>query len=59
MFKVQRILDIVSVESVIVHVSAYEPRRQLTGKQFLVIAVEGACRNSVGIADDSLDWVLG
>ena len=40
MFKVERILDIVSVESVIVYASDYEPRRELTGKKFLVIAVQ-------------------
>ena len=59
MFKVERILDIVSIESVIVHASDYEPRRELPGKQFLVIAVQVACRDSIGLADDSLDWVLG
>ena len=59
MFKVERILDIVSVESVIVHATYYEPRRELPGKQFLVIAVQVACRDSVGLADDSLDRVLG
>ena len=59
MFKVERILDIVSVESVIVRAADYEPRRELTGKQILVIAVQVACRDSVGLADDSLDWVLG
>ena len=58
MFKVERILDIVCVESVIVHASDYEPRLELTGKQFLVIAVQVACRDSVGLADDSLDRVL-
>ena len=40
MFKVERIHNIVSVESVIVQASDYEPRRELTGKQFLVIAVQ-------------------
>ena len=40
MFKVERIFDIVSIESVIVHASDYEPRRKLTVKQFLVIAVQ-------------------
>ena len=59
MFKVERILDIVSVESVIVHASDYKPRRELTGKQFLVITVQVAGRNSIGLADDSLDRVLG
>ena len=59
MFKFERILDIVSVESVIVHASDYEPRRELIGKQFLVIAVQVACRDSVGLADDSLDRILG
>ena len=59
MFKVERILDIVSVECVIVHASDYEPRRKLTGKQFLVIIVQVACRDSVGLAYDSLDRVLG
>ena len=58
MFKVERILDIVSVESVIVHAADYEPR-ELPGKQFLVIAVQVACRDSVGLAYDSLGWVLG
>ena len=50
---------IVSVESVIVHASDYEPRRELTGKQFLVITVQVAGRDSIGLADDSLDRVLG
>ena len=59
MFKVERILDIVSVESVVVHAFDYETRRELTGKQFLVIAVQVACRDSVGLADESLDLVLG
>ena len=59
MFKVERILDIVSVESVIVHASDNEPRRELTGKQFLVIAIQVACRDSVGLANDSFDRVLG
>ena len=59
MFKVERLLDIVSAESVIVHASDYEPRRELTGKQFLVITVQVAGRDSVGLADDSLDRVLG
>ena len=59
MFKVERILDIVSVERVIVHLSDYEPRRELTGKQFLMIAVQVAGRDSVDLADDSLDRVLG
>ena len=59
MFKVERILDIDSVESVIVYASDYEPRRELTGKQFLVIAVQIACQNSVGLADDSLDRIFG
>ena len=59
MFKVERILDIVSVESIIVHANDYEPRRELTDKQFLVITVQVACRDSVGLAYDSLDWVLG
>ena len=59
MFKVEQILDIVSVESVIVHASDHEPRRELSGKQFLVIAVQVAGRDSVGLADDSLDRVLG
>ena len=58
MLNVERILDIVSVESVIVHVSDYEPRRELTGKQFLVIAVQVAGRDSVGLTDDSIDLVL-
>ena len=40
MFKVERILDIVSVESVIVHASDYEPRLDLTGKQFLVVSIQ-------------------
>ena len=40
MFKDEQVLDIVSVESVIFHASDYEPRRELTGKQFLVIAVQ-------------------
>ena len=34
MFKVERILDIVSVESVIVHASDYEPRRELPVNSF-------------------------
>ena len=59
MFKVERILDIVSVESVIVHASDYEPRRELTGEQFLVITVQVAGQDSIGLADDSLDRVLG
>ena len=59
MFKVERILDIVSVESVIVYASDYEPRRELTGKQFLAIAVQVACRDSLGLAVDSLDQVFG
>ena len=59
MFKVERILDIVSVESVIVHASDYDPRRELTGKQFLVITVQVAGRDSIGLADNSLDRVLG
>ena len=59
MFKIERILDLVSVESAIVHASDYEPRRELTVKQLLVIAVQVACRNSVGLAYDSVDWVLG
>ena len=59
MFKVERILDIVSVESVIGHASDYESRRELTGKQLLVIAIQVAGRDSVGLADDSLDRVLG
>ena len=59
MFKVERILDTVSVESVIVHASDYEPRRELSGKQFLVITVQIAGRDSIGLADDSLDRVLG
>ena len=59
MFKVERILDIVSVESVIVHVADYEPRRELPVKQFLVISVQVACHDSVGLAYDSLYWVLG
>ena len=60
MFNVERILDIVFVESVIVRTSDYEPRRELTGKQFFVIAVQVADRDdSVGLADDSLDRVLG
>ena len=42
MFKVEWILYIVSVESVIFHASDYEPRRELTGKQFLVITVQVA-----------------
>ena len=58
MFNVERIFDIVSVESVIVHASDYEPRREMSGKQLIVIAVQVACRYSVGLADDSLDWVL-
>ena len=58
MFKVERILDIVSVESVLVYASDYEPRRELTGKQFFVIAVQVAGRDSVDLADDSLDRVL-
>ena len=58
MFIVERFLDIVSVESVIVHAADYEPRRELTGKQFLVIAVQIACRDSIGLAYNSLDWVL-
>ena len=59
MFKVERILDIVSVESVIVDASDYELRRELTGKQFLVITVQFAGRDSIGLADDSLNRVLG
>ena len=59
MFKVELILDIVSVESVIVHASDYEPRRVMTGKQFLVIAVQIIGRDSISLADDSLDRVLG
>ena len=59
MFKVERILDLVSAESVIVHASDYEPRRELTGKQFLVIAIQVSGRDSVCLADDSLDRVLG
>ena len=59
MFKVERILDIVSVESVIVHAADYEPQRELPGNQFLVIAVQVACRDSIGLANDSLDRVLG
>ena len=59
MFKVERILDIVSVDSVIVHASDYEPWREMAGKQFLVIAVQVACRDSVGLANDSFDRVLG
>ena len=59
MFKVKRILDIVSVESVIVHTSDYELRRELTGKQFLVIAVQVAGRDSVGLVDDSPDLIRG
>ena len=59
MFKVEWILNIVSVESVIVHAADYEPRQELTGKQFLVITVQVACRDSIGLAYDSLDWVLG
>ena len=54
MFKVELILDIGSVENVIVHASAYEPGQKLTGKHFLVSAVQIACRDSVGIADESL-----
>ena len=50
MFKVERILDIVSVENVVVHASDYEPRRELPDKQFLVIAVQVACRDSAGLA---------
>ena len=57
MFKVERIVDIVSVESVIVYACDYELRRELTGKQFLVIAVQVACRDGVGLAVDSLDRV--
>ena len=59
MFKVERILDIVFVESVIVHASDDENRRELTGKQFLVIAVQAAGRDRVGLAVYSLDRVLG
>ena len=59
MFKVEWILNIVSVESIIVHTSVYEPRRELTGKQFLVITVQVAYWDSVGLAYDSLDRVLG
>ena len=59
MFKGERILEIVSVESVIVNASDYDSRRELTGKQFLVIVVQVARRDSVGLADDSLDRVLG
>ena len=60
MFKAERILDIVFVESVIVHASNYVPRRELTVKQFLVIAVQVPCRDSVGLADDSLEgtWLI-
>ena len=58
MFKVELILDIVSVESVIVHASDYEPRRKLLCNQFLVIAAQVACRDSIGLADDSLIRVL-
>ena len=56
---VERILDIVSVESVIVHAADYEPRREFLCKQFLVIAIQVACRDSIGLAYNSLDWVLG
>ena len=59
MFKVERILDILSVESVIVHASDYEPRRELIGKQFFVFIFQVAGRDSVGLADDSIDRVLG
>ena len=59
MFKVERILDIVFVESVIVHASDYEHQRELTGKQFFVIIVQVAGRDSVGLAGDSLDRLLG
>ena len=59
MFKVERIFYIVSVESVIVHAADYEPRRELPGKQFFVIAVQVACRDSIGLAYNSLDRVLG
>ena len=59
MFKVERILGIVSVVSVIVHASDYEPRRELTGKQFFVITGLVAGRDSIGLADDSLDRELG
>ena len=59
MFKVERIHNIVSLESIIVCASDYEPRQELTGKQFFVITVQVACRDSVGLAYDSLDWVLG
>ena len=59
MFKVKLIPDLVSVESVIVHASDIEPRRELSCKQFLVIAFQVAGRDSVGHADDSLDRVLG
>ena len=54
MFKVERILDLVSVESAIVHASDYDSRQELTGKQLLVIAVQVACRDSVGIT--GVDW---
>ena len=59
MFKVERILNKVSVERIIVQTCDYEPRRELPGKQFLVIAVQVACRDNVGLSDDSLDRVRG
>ena len=38
----------------------FQPRRKLTGEHFLVIAVQVACRDSVGLAfDDLLDRVIG
>ena len=59
MFKVDRILDIVSIESVIVHAADYEPWRELPDKQFLVITVQVACRNSVGLEYVWLgDWIV-
>ena len=59
MFIVEVILHIVSVESVIfVQAADYGPRPELPGKQFLVIAIQVACRDSVGLAYNSLAWVL-
>ena len=58
MFKFEWIFDIVSVESVIVHAADYDPRREVTGKQLLVITFQVACRDSVGLAYDSLEWYL-
>ena len=55
MFKVERILDIVSIECVIVHAADYEPQWELTSKQLLMITIQVACWDRVDLADDSLD----